>query len=201
LTATRWQTTWGAAADAVLPILHFTRRHRLRTLAMNVSPELVAKVGRAGWRGVPANEREGVGDAARPDAAYLQRLQRTYAEHGCRPPESVAGTPGFARFVDAQLLWDRGMAEALATALAADDEALVVGLAGSGHLEHGSGIPRQLAALGIENVLVLLPWDVSRGCTDLTADVADLVFGVDPLAAERPAPTRHACEKLGQPPR
>jgi uncharacterized iron-regulated protein len=190
---TRFAQTWGLPVQTIAPLLHFTRRHRLPALAMNVSRGLVAKVSRRGWAGVPAAEREGVGDPAKPGIAYVEELSVVYAEHGCRDPATVVGTPGFARFVDAQLLWDRAMAEVLVTASARHPGALVVGLVGTGHLEDGHGIPHQLAALGVADVSVLLPWDVGRGCAGLRQGVADFVFGVDPLPGERPAPKRHAC--------
>jgi uncharacterized iron-regulated protein len=180
--------------DVYLPLLHFTRRHRMPSVALNVDRDLVARVGRTGWAQVPPSDRHGVGDPAPPAPAYTERLLATYAEHTCRPQATVRGTPGFARFVEAQLLWDRAMAEALAAAAARNREALVVGIVGSGHLEHGHGIPHQLAALGWRDVVVLLPRDVATACADVTPGLADAVFGIAPLAAEAPAPARHRCE-------
>src|SRR5262249_51385853 len=61
---------------------------------------------------------------------------------------------------------------------------LVIGIMGSGHLEHGHGVPHQLAALGAQHVTVLLPWDASRDCAALAPDLADAVFGIPPSAEE-----------------
>jgi S1-C subfamily serine protease len=95
---------------------------------------------------------------------------------------------GLERFIDAQLLRDRGFAQAIRDALLANPAALVIGVMGAGHAEHGWGVPHQLASLGIDDVAVLLPWEKSRACEDLTADVADAVFGVDspPEPVQRP---------------
>jgi membrane-associated protease RseP (regulator of RpoE activity) len=104
-------------------------------------------------------------------------------------PEAIRiDDPGFQRFMDAQLTWDRAMAEALA---GFGDRALVIGVVGSGHLEGGHGVPHQLAALGVPNSAVLLPWDQGRDCSQLLVPgLADAVFGVaaSPMAVSRDKP-------------
>ena len=197
----RWRETWGVEPELYLPLFHFTRRYRFRTIGLNVDRDLVRQVGQRGWRAIPPAERHGIGDPASPAPAYVDRLAASYAEHRCVPPERVRDTDGFTRFVDAQLLWDRAMAEALAAAAAANPDALVVGILGTGHLEFGDGVPRQLSALGVEHATVLLPWHVTDACSPAPPGVADAVFGVMPLAAETPPPPRHRCENAAaQPP-
>jgi uncharacterized iron-regulated protein len=184
LERTGWQAYWGPGADAYLPIAHWARMHRQSLLALNVSRSLVARVGREGWSAIPPAAREGLGDPVPADQTYRQALAQVYAEHACRDMGSVEGTPEFAHFVEAQLTWDRAMAEALATAHHDRPNALVVGLMGRGHLERRAGVVRQLAALGVRDVRVLLPWDVERSCAELTPDLASAVFGVAAPADE-----------------
>ena len=95
----------------------------------------------------------------------------------------------FSNFVDAQLTWDRAMAEALAAAHRRDPAALVVGIAGRGHLEYGYGIPHQLDDMGIGEVDVLLPIDSNDSCEPLPAELASAVFVVD-AESETSAPAR-----------
>ena len=190
LERTRWYAYWGPGADQYLPIAHWARLYRQPLLALNVSRALVAQVGRDGWHAVPIPAREGLTDPEPADDAYRQALAQVYAEHACRDAETVAGMPEFARFVEAQLTWDRAMAEAIAAARQAHPEALVVGIMGRGHLEHGAGVPRQLAALGVRGVQILLPWDEERPCQELTPDLATAVFGVASPADERAAMAR-----------
>jgi uncharacterized iron-regulated protein len=195
----RWRETWGLDPELYLPLFHFTRRHRFRTIGLNVDRGLARQVGQRGWRAIPLAERHGIGDPIPATPAYADRLAVAYAQHRCVPPERVRDTDGLARFVDAQLLWDRAMAEALRAA--ASPDALVVGILGTGHLEFGDGVPRQLSALGVDDVMVLLPWQVTSGCSPVPPAVADAVFGVVPLAAEMPPPPRHPCENApAQPP-
>jgi hypothetical protein len=94
--------------------------------------------------------------------------------------------PAFRRFVDAQLTWDRAMAEAIAGARRAESAPLVVGILGRGHVEHRWGVPHQLADLGIPDAAVLLPVATSEECAGLVPDLADAVFMVPPTGDAPP---------------
>lgn len=188
-----WKRVWGYPAEHYLPLLHFARLHRLPTVALNVDRELVAKVGRDGWQGVAESEREGVSTPAPASPAYREALAEIYAlkaslraeqegreaDEDALDREQIMATPEFSHFVDAQLTWDRAMAEALAAAYRRDPSATVVGIVGRGHAEYGYGIPHQLAALGIDAGTILLPLDADEPCNELPADIADAVFVVD----------------------
>ena len=203
-----WNKVWGYDSALYMPLFDFARMHRLPMVALNVDKALVSRVGKEGWRAVPAGDREGVGDPAPAGPGYLERLGRIYAAHpepGTRVPdektsdtprdEAVADPddPGFRRFVEAQLTWDRAMAEALTAARKSAAAPLVVGIVGKGHAEYGDGIPHQLADLGIAAAAVLLPWDTDRPCEGLApkggSAVADAVFGIA-VIAEPKAPPR-----------
>jgi uncharacterized iron-regulated protein len=177
-----WEHVWGFPVSLYAPLFEFARLNRVPMRALNVDRALVARVRREGWAAVPAAEREGVSDPAPASPAYEAALANVLAAHGGHGPASDAAR---RRFVEAQLTWDRALAEGLAQAARASPDALVVGIMGSGHLEHGHGVPHQLAALGIRNVTVLLPWDTDRDCAGLAPDMADAVFGI-PSAVEGP---------------
>lgn len=174
LAATRWSETWGHDPKLYFPLFRFARDHRIPMLAMNVDRRLVSRVAREGWAGVPADERQGVGDPAPPAAAYRRSLTQAFSGHA----EAVGRQDGAAaarleRFIEAQLTWDRAMAEAVAGAAAARPDATIVGIAGRGHVEHGWGIPDQLRDLGA-TPMVLLPVSADEACAD--AGLADAVF-------------------------
>ena len=71
------------------------------------------------------------------------------------PTLSAADSADLQRFIDSQLLRDRVMAERIAAARRRDPRRLVVALMGSGHLEHGDGVPQQLRAVGVTRQLSL----------------------------------------------
>ena len=198
LEQSEWNELWGYDANLYLPLLHFARMNRLPTIALNIDRQLVSKVGAEGWHSLDAGERMGLSDPAPASADYRRRLGELYAYkqqiHG-HAADDAAGdnavdlqaimqSEEFSNFVDAQLTWDRAMAEALAAAHRRDPEALIVGIIGRGHLEYGHGIPHQLADLGIDDVGVLLPVDADDACRALSAelvgaDLADAVFVVE----------------------
>ena len=192
LEQSQWREVWGYDAGLYLPLLHFARLNRLPTLALNIDRALVSRVGQQGWSAIDEAERMGLSNPAPASNAYRESLARLYrykkmmgmngdAAAAEQEPDldEIRRSDAFANFVDAQLTWDRAMAEALADAHRRDSAAIVVGIIGRGHLEHGYGIPYQLADMGIENVDVLLPLNASDTCNPLPADLAAAVFVVD----------------------
>jgi uncharacterized iron-regulated protein len=148
-----WAHVWGFDPSLYMPIFRFARDHHIRMLALNVDGKLVHRVARAGWASVPRDAREGVGDPAPPSAAYRAGLEQELAGHAGMDVSKA----GLQHFIDAQLLWDRAMAERIATQRAHQPGRLVVALMGDGHVEHRYGVPAQLAALGVPDAAVLLP--------------------------------------------
>jgi uncharacterized iron-regulated protein len=197
----QWQKVWGYDADLYLPLLHFVRLNRLPAIALNIDRELVSQVGQQGWRALSDEQRMGLSEPAPASDDYRDSLAQLYAykqtltaaaegEDAAEPDmDEILRSDEFSNFVDAQLTWDRAMAEALAAAYRSDPQAIVVGIVGRGHLEYGYGIPHQLAAMGIEDVEVLLPLDSTDSCDPLPAELASAVFIVD-AASEEPLPPR-----------
>lgn len=171
-----WAEVWRMDPALYMDIFRFARDHRVALRALNVERSLVRAVGRAGYDGVPEREREGVGRPAEPAPDYAEWLQAVQHAHH---PQAADG-PSRGHFIEAQLLWDRAMAEGIRAAQAAYPDALVVGIIGSGHLRHGWGVPHQLASLGMPHAAVLLPWDRDSPCENLVAGLAMAVYGIGP---------------------
>ena len=95
--------------------------------------------------------------------AYRRRLEPIFAMH------KGADRENFDHFVDAQLLWDEGMAERTARFLADNPEHQMVILAGNQHVAWGDTIPGRLRSrLPIETVAFLNSWSgpVEAGLAD-----------------------------------
>ena len=195
LEKTRWDEVWRFDAGLYMGLFQFARLHRIPMVALNVDDALIKRIRKDGWPAVPVDARQGVDDPAPATDAYLDFLARVYRDHDDAATEMPdRDDPAFRRFVQAQITWDRAMAQALAAALRGGGRPLVVGIVGLGHTEYGWGIPRQLADLGVTGTAVLVPWDAGRACSELARPggpaVADAVFGLaahaDEAAPQRP---------------
>ncbi|WP_249115815.1 ChaN family lipoprotein [Azoarcus sp. L1K30] len=195
-----WDTVWKLPASLYMPLFEFARLNRISMLALNVDQPLVRATSSGGWAAVPMSMREGVGQPAAPLPAYVDELfdihrahldMRAHRRSGATPDRN---DPAFRNFVDAQLLWDRAMAEALASRSRSDagegSRPLVVGIMGSGHIQRGHGVPHQLRDLGIRNVGALLPLPSATPCADIPAGLADALFSIPPVVRDTPPPPR-----------
>ncbi len=170
LRLTDWKHVWGFDPALYLPIFRYARDHHLPMLALNVSARLVHEVAQHGWNGVAPADREGVGPPAAPAASYRRRLAEAMSGHS-----GMTMTPArLSRFIDAQLVWDRAMAEAIAAQRAREPQRPVVALIGEGHLQFRDGVPHQLDALGVPGAVVLLP--VHAACAPQRGNQADAFF-------------------------
>lgn len=179
----RWSEVWSFDAALYMPLLHFARINHIPMYALNVDKKLIRKVGELGWAAIPKAEREGVNDPAAASEEYLKLLAGSFQMHGkphqdAAPNTDLRKNPAFARFVQSQQLWDRAMAQIIADVALRKNPPLVVGIMGSGHMMNQFGVPQQLAALGIKETAVLIPWDNQIDCAELTAKFADAVFGL-----------------------
>ena len=195
LEESRWFEVWRIDPSLYMPMFEFARQHRIPMVALNVDRSLVRKVRKQGWAAIPPDERQGISTPAPASPAYRDFLARIYRQHqatsstedsnsetGPEDLTEVLEDPAFQYFVEAQLTWDRAMAEALAEAGRGTGSPLVIGVIGRGHLEHGYGVPWQLADLGLPDSQVLLPID-APDCESLTPGVAEAVFLLDETTA------------------
>lgn len=190
-----WDKVWSMSPDAYLPLFQFARINRIPMLALNVDNSLNKAVVEKGWDAVPEAQREGVGRAAPPQAAYLDYLFGIHSEHAhMRGKDKPAGKndAAFRRFVESQTTWDRAMAEVLArrSLSAAADRPLVVGVMGGGHVRYGYGVPHQLRDLGVKNIGMLLAMPADTECKEIRPGLADAVFALPGQAQEKPRPPR-----------
>ena len=179
LRETQWNKVWGFDPELYLPLLHFARMHRIPVVALNVNRELIREVGAKGWKAIPEDRREGVGNPTPPTAEYRQQLRSWFEQHGTTQSNDAAA---FDRFVEAQLTWDRAFADALFKAAADNPGRLVVGIIGTGHLLNGYGVPHQLLAKGAGAAKVWLPLSAQTPCSEVRPELADALFGIASFA-------------------
>jgi len=196
LAQTEWEKMWRFPAELYLPLFQFARLNRIPMVALNVDRSLTEAVTRSGWDAVAEARKEGVSRPAAVTSAYADYLFEIFEAHDriAGKPTADAGRDAaqFRYFVEAQAVWDRAMAEALAQRLesaASGERPLVVGIMGAGHVRNGFGVPHQLRDLGAGNVGTLLPVDPTRDCASLKRGLADAVFAIPALPLDRsPSP-------------
>lgn len=151
LRATNYYDSWGYDYRLYAPILRFARENHIPLVALNVPTGLTSMVSKTGiaalpeeWKNVLPLEMEP------PKEPYRNRLKKSFEQREDQRPET------FEHFVEAQLVWDEGMAEIAANYLTRHAGSRLVVLAGSGHMVFGDGIPQRLARrTGASYVVVL----------------------------------------------
>lgn len=179
LAESRWKELWGHDFAAYRPVFDLARARKIPMKALNVDRAFVRKVGRQGFDAAAADGRAPISRPAAPDAAYVARLEASFRQH-----MREASPQALARFVEAQTVWDRAMAESIVRALRETPGTRVGALMGWGHVAFGHGVAHQLAALGVPDSVTAIPVQAGRDC-EPAAGAADLLFGID-AAQEAP---------------
>jgi len=139
LRSTEYYQGWGYDYRLYAPIFRFAREQRIPVRALNVPSDLPSAVAKVGIAGLSGQQRAYLPREIGPaDEAYRGRLRRAFEAHKATKSEA------FDHFVEAQQVWDEGMAESAAAYLNENPSRRIVILAGSGHVEYGDGIPKRL---------------------------------------------------------
>lgn len=139
LRTTEYYQRWGYDYRLYAPIFRYARDQHIPVRALNVPTALTSAVARLGIAGLSEKQRAYLPRQIEPaDEEYKNRLRDAFEEHRGLKPDA------FNHFVEAQLVWDEGMAESAAAYLNANTDRRMVILTGAGHVEYGSGIPKRL---------------------------------------------------------
>ncbi len=174
-----WFTRWRYDPRLYAPVFEYARANRIPLVALNVPGELVSQVGTEGMESLDAAARSRLpGSIDEGPARYRARLEQVFAGH----PKHDGRT--LERFIQAQLLWDEGMAQNAADYLLEHPQRRLVVLAGEGHVAWGDGIPDRLSRrLDVPRAVVLQAHAGSPG-------VAAADFVIDTSERALPAPGR-----------
>jgi aminopeptidase N len=168
---------WNIDYHLYKPILDFAKDKRFPVIALNAPHEIVDKVAKEGFGSLSEEEKRQIPrDLDFSDQEYRARLKEVFVGHG------ESQERNFEFFYQAQILWDETMAESIDGFLKKNPDFRVLALAGAGHLQYGSGIPRRsFRRNGLDFAIVLSDVGIQRNIAD---------FVVFPEASKAPATPR-----------
>jgi uncharacterized iron-regulated protein len=197
----RWYRNWGYNWGYYRDIFLLAGDRQMPIFAINTPREVVAAVRKKGFTGL--TEEEAAHVPAKIDtenADHLRLFKASFGDEGFHTGMSEAD---WKKMFEAQCTWDATMAQnavAASKKSASDEKAILVVLAGSGHVQYGLGIERHAARLFSGRIATLIPVAVrdekDKPVRSVRASYANFVWGVvretDPLFAELGISTRPA---------
>jgi len=133
-------TVWSYDYRLYRDIMQFARKYRIPVIGLNIDKKIVNKVYRQGGAAALAPE-EVMGLPVDRDLdmpGYRRRVESVYNLH---PGRDAAKTARFAGFLQAQAIWDETMASNVAAYITSHPQAVMVVLAGRGHILKEQAIP------------------------------------------------------------
>ena len=166
LRSTEYYRRWGFDYRLYSPIFRYAHEQRIPVRALNVPTVLTSTIAKVGIAGLPENQRAYLPKEIQPaDEFYRNRIHDAFEEHKGMKPDA------FDHFVEAQLVWDEGMAESAAGYLNANPGRRMVILTGEGHVVFGNGIPQRL-----ERQTHATYWIVLNSGEDIEPHIADYLL-------------------------
>jgi uncharacterized iron-regulated protein len=141
---------WNYPWSAYRMIFEYARKEKIPMIGLNVPREITRQVSRGGFNSLSEAQRGQIKNVScRVDEEYMDYIKRAFGGHG-------HGKINFTYFCEAQLVWDTAMAVHTLAYLEKDPNAVVVLLAGAGHVRKGA-IPRQIRDRSDTPHAVILP--------------------------------------------
>jgi uncharacterized iron-regulated protein len=161
---------WSFDYNLYKPILDFARAEKVPVIALNVRREITEKVSKQGMDSLTEEDRkETPPDLDFSDEQYRERLREVFAQH------KGSEEKNFDFFLQAQILWDETMAQSIDEYLKDNPDRRMVVIAGGGHLQFGSGIPKRTFRRNG------LPYTIILNDAEVEQDIADYIVFPEPL--------------------
>ncbi len=197
----RWYKNWGYNWGYSRDIFLLAGKAQMPMFAINTPREVVAAVRKKGFTGL--TEEEAAHVPAKIDTENADHLRLFKASFGDEGFHTGMSESDWKKMFEAQCTWDATMAQNAVAAMRkseADEKAILVVLAGSGHVEYGLGIERQAARLFPGRIATLIAVavrdDKEKPVRSVRASFANFVWGVareaDPVFPELGVSTRPA---------
>ncbi len=180
LKKTEYFSRWRYDYNLYKPIIDYLKQQRIPLVALNIHGDLTRKVAREGMYDLSDKQKKELpSDMNFSNETYRKDLNQVFTVHN-----KQENLKDFNYFLQAQMVWDEGMAESAHRFLANHPEHKMVILAGNGHVRYKYGIPDRLYRRNHEPFTVVVQDD------EIEDGVADYVLLTTKL-------TGQASPKLG----
>jgi len=131
---------WRYDFNLYKPIIDYLKQEGIPLVALNIEGNLTRKVAREGMYDLSDKQKKQLpSDMNFSNETYRNDLNKVFVVHN-----KQEDLQDFNYFLQAQMLWDEGMAESAHRFLTNHPELKMVILAGNGHIRHKYGIPDRL---------------------------------------------------------
>jgi uncharacterized iron-regulated protein len=140
LKKTEYFSRWRYDYNLYKPIIDYLKQQHIPLVALNIQGDLTRKVAREGMYDLSDKQKKELpSDMNFSNETYRKDLNQVFTVHNKQ--ETLQD---FNYFLQAQMVWDEGMAESAHRFLANHPEHKMVILAGNGHVRYKYGIPDRL---------------------------------------------------------
>ena len=161
----RWHETWKYDIGLYRDTWLFAREKKVPMLAINVPDNFRKKAKKMSYdrlRKTPFLPR----DLQEPDSTYVAQFKKMMGKHAHFDEKTLN------RFLKAMIVWDEGMAYAIAKYMKREPGRRVIVLVGSGHVYNRLGIPSRVERMTGEKGVVVIP------VNNLREDMGKVDFGL-----------------------
>jgi uncharacterized iron-regulated protein len=131
-------------------IFEYAREEKIPMIGLNVPRDITRQVSQKGFNSLSEEQKGKLTNVScRVDEEYMNYIKKAFGGHG-------HGKLNFTYFCEAQLVWDNAMAINTLEYLKKHPDAVVVLLAGTGHVQKGA-VPRQMRNRSQISHAVILP--------------------------------------------
>jgi uncharacterized iron-regulated protein len=166
---------WRYDYNLYKPIVDYLKHQNIPIVALNIQGDITRKVARKGIYSLTDEEKKQVPGAMDfSNEQYRSDLDKVFTLHAGKSELN-----DFNFFLQAQALWDEGMAESAHQFLVNNPEHKLVILAGNGHLSYKYGIPERLHQRNQEPFTVLVQDEI------IEDGIADYVLLTEELKGKK----------------
>jgi uncharacterized iron-regulated protein len=162
-----WYANWRYDFALYKDILEFIKDNRLRLVGLNIPNHIPPKIREGGIQSLRDDEKKYLpAQLELSNTSHRDYVQKVFEAHG----HHFKGEVEFENFYAAQVVWEDGMAAAIAENL--NNDVMVV-LAGNGHIQFKYGIPDRAYKLTGAAFTTIYPASIGA---EVEPDIADYVW-------------------------